>query len=107
MANKDALQIRRMIKEDKAFEDRIGYDLIIEGARLPQEIKVRRWFKVYTYTLHYGDIDDRVYVSYSEDSLTYKQPEKVLMHYEEATLRDCMVKAWRHLAENRVKIPNA
>lgn len=107
MPNKEVLQVRRMIKEDRAFEDRIGFDRIIEGARLPQTIRVRHWLKVYNYTLHYGEIDDRVYVSYSEDTLTYKQPEKVLMHYEEATMRDCMVKAWRHLAENRIKVNNA
>lgn len=108
MANKDVLQIRRMIKEDKAFEQRIGYERMIESARLPQTIVVRKGlFRKLTYTLHYGDIDDRAYISYSEESLTYQTQDKVLMHYEEATMRDCIAKAWRNLAENRVKIPNA
>lgn len=105
MANKDMLQVRRMIKEDKAFEERIGYERIIESARLPHTIVVRKGlFRKLIYTLHYGDIDDRVYVSYSEESLTYKQPDKVLMHYEESTMRDCIAKTWRYFAENRVKV---
>lgn len=105
MANKDLLQVRRMIKEDKAFEERIGYERMIESSRLPQTIVVRKGlFRKLTYTLHYGEIDERAYVSYSEESLTYKTPDKVLMHYEESTMRDCIAKAWRHLAENRVRV---
>lgn len=108
MANKDIMQTHRMIKEDKTFEARIGYERMIESSRLPQTIVVRKGlFRKLTYTLHYGDLDDRAYISYSEESLTYKTPDKVLMHYEESTMRDCIAKAWRHLAENRVKIPNA
>lgn len=105
MANKDMLQVRRMIKEDKAFEARIGYERMIESSRLPHTIKVRKGlFKRLTYTLHYGELDDCAYISYSEETLTYKTPDKVLMHYEESTMRDCIAKAWRHLAENRIKV---
>lgn len=105
MANKDMLQVRRMIKEDKAFEARIGYERMIESARLPQTIVVRKGlFRKLTYTLHYGDLDDHVYISYSEESLTYKTADKVLMHYEESTMRDCIAKAWRYFAENRIKV---
>lgn len=105
MANKELLQVRRMIKEDKAFEDRIGYERMIESSRLPHTIVVRKGlFKKLTYSLHYGEIDERAYISYSEETLTYKTADKVLLHYEESTMRDCIAKAWRHLAENRVKV---
>lgn len=106
MANKDMLQVRRMIKEDKAFEARIGYDRMIESARLPHTIVVRKGlFKKLTYTLHYGELDERAYISYSEETLTYKTPDKVLLHYEESSMRDCIAKVWRHLAEHRIKVP--
>lgn len=106
MANKDMLQVRRMIKEDKAFEERIGYERMIESSRLPHTVTVRKGlFRKLTYTLHYGELDDRAYISYSEESLTYKTPDKVLMHYEESTMRDCIAKAWRHFAENGIKVP--
>jgi len=102
----DAMQVHRMLKEDKIFEQRIGYERMIESSRLPQIITIRRGlFRKFTYNLHYGEIDDHVYISYSEESLTYKTLHKVLLHYEEATMRDCIAKTWRYLAENRVKVP--
>lgn len=101
----DAMQVHRMLKEDKVFEQRIGYDRMIESARLPQTVVVRKGlFRKLTYTLHYGELDDHVYISYSEETLTYKTPDKVLLHYEEATMRDCIAKTWRYFAENRVKV---
>lgn len=104
----DQQQVSRMIKEDKVFERRIGYDRMIESSRLPQTVVVRKGlFRKLTYTLHYGELDEHVYISYSEESLTYQTPDKVLMHYEESTMRDCIAKAWRHFAENGVKVKNA
>lgn len=100
----DAQQVNRMLKEDKIFEQRVGYEKLIESSRLPQVISMRRGLKMYNYILHYGDIDDRVYISYSEDSLDYRQKHKVLLHYEEATMRDCIAKTWRRLAEDRIRV---
>lgn len=94
-----------MLKEDKIFEQRIGFDRLIESSRLPHKVVVRRGlFKKLTYTLYYGELDDHVYISYSEDTLTYKTTDKVLLHYEESTMRDCVAKTWRFFAENHIKV---
>lgn len=101
----DMQQVHRMIKEDKLFEQRIGYERMIESSRLPHTITVRKGlFKKLTYNLHYGELDDHVYISYSEESLTYKTADKVLLHYEESTMRDCIAKTWRYFAENRIRV---
>jgi len=104
MANPDLQQVGRMMKENKTFEERHGYKRLIDNSRLPQLIRVRRGFKIYKYKLNYGDIDDRVYLSYSDDSVTYKQKHKALMHYEETTLKECISKAWRNFAENGIHV---
>lgn len=104
MAKADLEQVGRMIKEINAFEARHGFGRLIDNSRLPNSIKVRKGFKTYTYVLDYGSIDDRVYLSYSDGNVAYTDKNKVLMHYEESTLRECISKAWRNLAENRVKV---
>lgn len=106
--NAELQQVGRMIKEQKEFEKRRGYSSLIIHSRLPQTIKVRRGLKVYKYKLHYGDLDDSVYISYSDDSISWKgsmgTQHKVLMHYDESTLAACISKAWRNLAENGIKV---
>ena len=100
----DLMQVHEMIKQNKAFEKRQSYERIIEWSRLPKVIKVRYGLRTRTYRLEYGDIDDRVYIGYSDENVTYKQAHKVLMHYEESTLHECISKAWRNLAENHIKV---
>lgn len=104
MAKADLEQVGRMIKEVKAFEDRQGLGRLIDWSRLPSIIRVRKGFKTYRYVLDYGDLDDSVYLSYSDGDVAYTDKNKVLMHYEESTLNGCILKAWRKLAEDRVRV---
>lgn len=100
----DLKQVGRMIKENKTYEQRVGYNRLIVHSRLPMVIKCRKGLMVYTYKLEFGDVDDRVYLSYSDKDKSWKAKGKVLMHYEESTLRDCISKAWRNLAENGIDV---
>lgn len=104
MSKADLDQVGRMIKEIKTFEERHGLGRLVDRSRLPNIIKVRRGLKTYRYQLEYGDLDDRVYLSYSDPRVAYTDKHKVLMHYEESTLQGCISKAWRNLAENRVRV---
>lgn len=103
MSKAELQQVGRMIKEVKIFEKRIGYKAMINHSRLPWLIKVRHGFKVYKYRLQFGDLDDSVYISYSDERIEWNEPHKVLMHYNEATLKSCITKAWRHLSEHGIK----
>lgn len=102
--NKVLEAVGRMVKVNKGFEKHQGYTRLMVWSRLPETITIRRGLRKYTYTRSFGDTDDRVFVSYSDDSKKWSDPRKVLMHYEETTLRECMFKAWRNLAENNVKV---
>lgn len=88
------------IKYAKALEQKQGYDRVIEWSRLPQTFK----HKGKTFTLKFGDVDDSVYLSYADQSLKQGTKDRVFMHYEESTLRDCITKAWRKIAEEGVKL---
>lgn len=103
MSNADLDQVGRMIKEVKAFEERHGLGRLVDRSRLPNVINVRHGLKIYHYVLEYGELDDSVYLSYSDPRVGYDNKHKVLMHYEETTLRDCISKAWRNLAESGVR----
>lgn len=87
------------IKYAKRLENKQGYDRVIEWSRLPKVIKHNKQ----EFYLHYGDIDDSVFISYTNDGLMAGAKGRVLMHYEESTLRDCITKAWRNLAQNNIK----
>lgn len=105
----DLTAIDNYIKAAKKWENLKGYSSLILHSRLPQTIIVRRGIKKFTYKLSYGDIDDRVYISYVDGTnpkpwWLYKKTGRVLMHYEESTLEACITKAWRNLAENHIKV---
>lgn len=95
--------VQKWLKYAKAVEKDQTFDRIIEWSRLPVLIK----HNGKTYHLAYGSIDERVYLSYVDESVHYGDPNRVLMHYEETMLRDCISKAWRNLAENNIKIRRA
>ena len=101
------LNAHNSIKWSKQLEKQQGYDRIIEWSRLPKVIRLRRGFRLYTYKLEYNDTDDSVYISYADDRFSYECPHRVLMHYEEPTLQRCITKAWRNLAEKRIKVKHA
>lgn len=88
------------IKYAKALEQKQGYERVIEWSRLPKTIK----HNGYTYTLKYRDIDDNVTLSYTDSETPKLDSKTVLMHYEESTLRDCITKAWRKIAEEGIKV---
>lgn len=89
------------IKHAKRLEKKQGYDRIIEWSRLPKTIN----YKGSIVTLQYGDIDDSVYLSYADKrNATNINKGAVFMHYEESTLRDCITKAWRKIAEADIKV---
>lgn len=88
------------IKYAKALEQKQGYDRVVEWSRLPKVIK----HNGYTYTLKYRDMDDNVTLSYTDSETPKIDSKTVLMHYEESTLRDCITKAWRKLAEEGIKV---
>ncbi len=88
------------IKWAKRLEQKQGYDRVIEWSRLPKTIKYRG----VVLTLKYGDIDDSVYLSYADETKSAGAKGRVLMHYEESTLRDCITKAWRKIGEDGVKV---
>lgn len=87
------------IKYTKKLEQKQGYDRVIEWSRLPKTIKL----KGVVLTLKYGDIDDSVYLSYADETKPAGK-RSVLMHYEESSLRDCITKAWRKIAEEGIKV---
>lgn len=105
--NKLLAAVGRMVKINKGFEKYQTYSRLMDYSRLPETITKRHGFRKYTYKLAYGDTDDRTFISYSDESRPWTDPFKVLMHYEETTLRECMFKAWRHLAENCIKTKGA
>lgn len=108
MAKKSLLQmVGEMMKARKAYEKARGYDHIIEQSKLPRVIKLRQGLRTYSYRLKYGDIDDRVYISYTDRRFTqykWRRDKMVLMHYEESTLQDCITKAWRRFAKEGIKV---
>lgn len=94
------LTAHNYIKYAKQLEQKQSYDRVIEWSRLPKTIKL----KGAILTLEYGDIDDSVYLSYADRKKPAGTKGSVLMHYEESTLRDCITKAWRKLAEEGIKV---
>jgi len=88
------------IKYAKRLEQKQTYERVIENSRLPRKVKIGNQ----TFKLKWGDIDDSVYLSYVDDTIKSGVKGRVLMHYEESTLRDCITKAWRKLAETSVKL---
>lgn len=88
------------IKYAKRLEKKQGYKSIIGQSRLPVKVKINEA----TYHLKYSDVDDRVVLSYVNKNAKLGTKGSVLMHYEESTLRDCITKAWRKLAETGVKL---
>lgn len=84
----------------KRLEKKQGYERVIEWSRLPQIIK----HNGLTYNLDYRDSDDSVVLSYVAVKAPQNSDKRVLMHYEETTLRDCITKAWRKIAEEGVKV---
>lgn len=88
------------IKYSKRLEQKQTYARIIEWSELPRKLKIgSQMFK-----LKYGDIDDSVYLSYVDDTVKAGVKGRVLMHYEESTLNDCITKAWRKLAKRGIKV---
>lgn len=88
------------IKWAKRLEQKQGYARVIEWSRLPKTIKING----VTHTLEYGDIDDGVYLSYANRKKPAGTKGSVFMHYEESTLRDCITKAYRKIAESGIPI---
>ena len=94
------IEAHNHIKWSKRLEQKQTYKRIIEWSELPSKLKVRD----HTFKLKYGDIDDRVYLSYVDDTVKSGVKGRVLMHYEESTLNDCITKAWRKLAKRGLGI---
>jgi hypothetical protein len=90
------------IKYAKRLEQKQTYARIIENSRLPRKVQ----HNGQVFKLKYADIDDGVYLSYVDDTVKTGKKGRVLMHYEESTLRDCITKAWRKLATEAVKVDN-
>lgn len=88
------------IKYAKRLEQKQTYERVIESSRLPKIIR----HDGFTYNLNYRDIDDNVVLSYVATKAPQNSEKRVLMHYEESTLRDCVTKAWRKIAEQNINL---